>query len=282
VALFTGSTAVLSQALQGFSDVTTAAILFVGVKRARKKADAHHPLGYGREIFFWALLSAIVMFLGTGALSFYFGLQQFLNPEPLENMYIAVLMLSFGLCTNLYAFSKSVQLFKQQSSGKSLWHRIRNSGMVDTKITFMVDLLGSSAAFMGLVSVILYLVTGLASLDGLGAMAVGIATMTGAVVIIIDIHGLIIGRSAPPAIQKKIMRIALSVDGVQTVVDSYVFYIGSNRLFAVLEVHLSDHFTTDQIEKISDEIKAKALKSVPALHRIQIEVETPDHELLSE
>lgn len=280
VAVLTGSTVVLSQSLQGLSDVTTAGILFVGVRRARRKPDERHPLGYGREIFFWALLSAIIMFIGTGALSFILGYRQFVNPEGLSNMYLAVAMLSFGFGTNLYAFSKSVQLFKQQATGKSWWQRIRHSGMVDTKITFMVDLLGTTAATFGLLSVILFLTTGNERFDGLGAMAVGTATMTGAVAIIVDIHGLIVGRSAAPAVKKQIIEIAQSVDGVQKVVDAYVFYIGSNKLFAVLEVHISDHYTTDGIEVLSDDIKRRTHEAVPSLQRIQIEVETPDHELI--
>jgi cation diffusion facilitator family transporter len=281
VAIYTGSAVMLAQSLQGLSDVTTAGILYHGVRRAKKEADAIHPLGFGRELFFWSLLAAIIMFAGTGALSFYFGYQQFTNPEPIEHTSIAFLMLSFGLMTNLYAFSKSVTRLKQNSKKKKWISSIRHSSLVDTKITFIVDFLGSSAAFLGLISLLLYVLTDNVRFDGIGAMAVGAVTMVAAVFVIIDIHGFIIGRSVPVSIIRKLTRAANSVDKVQSVVDVYAFYIGTEKLFAVVEVHVDDELTTDHIEELTDKIKEKIHRSIPDVHRVQVEIETPDNELLN-
>ncbi len=280
VAIFTGSAVMLAQSLQGLSDVTTAGVLYHGVRRAKREADVVNPLGFGREIFFWSLLAAIIMFAGTGAASFYFGYQQFTNPDPIKHTLIAFLMLSFGLLTNLYAFSKSVTRFKQNSSSKSWWSTIRSSSLVDTKITLTVDFLGSTAAVLGILSIGLYTLTGNIRFDGLGAMAVGLATMVSAVVVIIDIHGFIVGQSVPTEIIKKISRATRSVIGVEEVVDVYAFYIGSDKLFAVVEVHVDDQLMTDHIEELTDKIKKKIYKALPNVHRVQIEIETPDNELL--
>jgi cation diffusion facilitator family transporter len=280
VALYTGSAVILAQSLQGLSDVTTAGVLYHGVKRAKKEADDIHPLGFGREIFFWSLLAAIIMFAGTGALSFYFGYQQFTNPEPIEHTTIAFIMLTFGLATNLYAFSKSVTRLKQNTRKKKWVSSIRHSSLVDTKITLTVDFLGSSAAFLGLISLILYAITNNVRFDGIGAMAVGLVTMIAAVFVIIDIHGFIVGRSVPVSIIRKITKATLSVKGVQAVVDIYAFYIGTDKLFAVVEVHVDDLLTTDHIEGLTDKIKEKIHHALPNVHRVQIEIETPDNELV--
>jgi len=281
VALFTGSAVMLAQSLQGLSDVTTAGVLYHGVKRAKKEADAIHPLGFGREIFFWSLLAAIIMFAGTGALSFYFGYQQFTNPDPIQYTSIAFVMLSFGLATNLYAFNKSVTRLKQNTRRRKWISSIRHSSLVDTKITLTVDFLGSSAAFLGLISLLLYVITGNVRFDGLGAMSVGLVTMIAAVFVIIDVHGFIVGRSVPITVIKQITRAAQSVHGVQSVVDIYAFYIGTDKLFAVVEVHVEDLLTTDHIEELTDKIKAKIHHALPNVHRVQIEIETPDNELLN-
>jgi cation diffusion facilitator family transporter len=280
VAIITGSAVMLAQSLQGLSDVTTAGVLYHGVRRARREADAIHPLGFGREIFFWSLLAAIIMFAGTGALSFYFGYHQLITPEPISHTTLALFMLSFGLITNLYAFSKSVARLKQHSPKKSLWSSMRDSSLIDTKITFTVDFLGSTAAFLGLISLFLYVITDNVKFDGIGAMAVGLATMVAAVLVIIDIHGFIVGQSVPLKTIQKLSRAARSVDGVQSVLDVYAFYIGTDKLFAVVEVHLTDDLTTDHIEELTDKIKKKIYHAVPSVHRVQIEIETPDHELL--
>jgi cation diffusion facilitator family transporter len=280
VAIYTGSAVMLAQSLQGLSDVTTAGVLYHGVRRAKKEADDIHPLGFGREIFFWSLLAAIVMFAGTGALSFYFGYQQFSNPNPIEHTNIAFIMLTFGLLTNLYAFSKSVIRLKQNSNKKKWVASIRHSSLVDTKITLTVDFLGSSAALLGLISLLLYVTTGNIRYDGIGAMAVGTVTMIAAVYVIKDIHGFIVGRSVPVSIIRKITKAATSINGVEEVIDIYAFYIGSEKLFAVVEVHVNEDFTTEHIEELTDKIKNKIYSAIPNVHRVQIEIETPDNELL--
>lgn len=76
VAALTGSTVMLSQALQGLSDLIAGIILYVGVRRSKRQHDERFQLGYGREIFFWVLIAGIVMFAGTGAASVYFGYRQ--------------------------------------------------------------------------------------------------------------------------------------------------------------------------------------------------------------
>ena len=83
IAIVTGSTVMLSQALQGVSDLVTGAILFFGVKRSRRSADVNFQFGYGREVFFWVLVAGIVMFVGTGGISLYLGYKQFVNPSQL-------------------------------------------------------------------------------------------------------------------------------------------------------------------------------------------------------
>jgi cation diffusion facilitator family transporter len=260
--------------------VTTAGVLYHGLRRARREADDFHPLGFGREIFFWSLLAAIIMFAGTGALSLYFGYHQLVSPEPISHTTLALTMLTFGLITNLYAFSKSITRLRQNSHNKSIWTAMKSSSLIDTKITFTVDFLGSTAAVLGLISLLLYVITGNVQFDGIGAISVGLATMIAAVLVIVDIHGFIIGESVPVKTIAKISRAARSVKGVQAVVDVYAFYVGSEKLFAVVEVHVTDEFTTDQIEELIDKIKEKIHRTLPSIHRVQIEIETPDSELL--
>ena len=100
IAIITGSTVMLSQALQGMSDLITGFVLFIGVRRSRRKASQRYQFGYGREVFFWVLIAGIVMFLGTGSASVYFGVNQVINPTSIEHVPIAFAMLIFGFITN--------------------------------------------------------------------------------------------------------------------------------------------------------------------------------------
>lgn len=281
VALLTGSTIMLSQALQGLSDLVTGGLLYVGVRRSRRVADARFQFGYGREIFFWVLIASIIMFAGTGTMSLYFGYQQVMYPSAVEHVWVAFAMLVFGLCTNGYAFSLSLKRLHQEGEeqGEHWWRYLVNSSLIETKATFAIDFLGASAAVMGLVALGVYQLTGLAQFDGVGSILIGLTMMVAAVMLVRDIHDLIVGRGVDTKTLAALKREALAVPGVNAVLDLLTMYVGSSKLFVVMELHLADNFTTDEIEAIVDTVKQRIHKKIPLVHHIQIEVETPDEEL---
>lgn len=279
IAYFTGSAVMLSQGLQGLSDLITGGILFIGVKRSKRQADHLYHFGYGREVFFWVLMAGILMFLGTGGLSLYFGMQQIINPNPVENIWIALAMLTFGFCTNAYSFSLSVRRLHRLQPGANWLSQLLRSSVVETKATFLIDFLGTSAALLGLFALIAYVISGNPVFDGLGSVVIGLSMMTVAVLLIRDVRDLIIGRAVEPEIIERITGAAQSVHSVQSVLDIRTMYLGSERILVILEVHVHDDLDTDQIEKIIDNVKEVVQENVPEVHHIQVEVETPDQEI---
>ena len=283
VALVTGSTVMLSQALQGMSDLVTGALLYIGVKRSKRGRDDQFQFGYGREIFFWVLIASIIMFAGTGVTSLYFGAQQIINPTPVDHIWLAFAMLTFGLATNSYAFSLSFRRLKArgQQDGEHWWRHLVDSSLIETKATFAIDFLGTSAAILGLISLGIYQLSGYAQFDGIGSIAVGLTMMVAAVTLMWNIRDLIVGRGVDTKMLQRITDAALQVKGVNAVLDMRTMYVGSSKLFVVLEVHLNDRFTTDEIEHITDSIKQHVRKEVPVARHIQVEIETPDDEVIS-
>lgn len=152
VVLLTGSVVIVSELVQGISDMAASGLLLIGLKRSRT------------ERFFWALISALVMLLVAASLSFYFGLRRFLNPEPIDNIYVAYAALIIGAISNTYAFVLSAKRIRQH----------KGSSLIMTKNTFVLDLMGASAAVMGLIALIFYEVFGEIRFDGVGAMGIGI------------------------------------------------------------------------------------------------------------
>lgn len=280
VAILTGSTVMLSQALQGMSDLVTGGLLYLGVKRSKRAADARFQFGYGREIFFWVLIASIIMFVGTGAMSVYFGYQQILYPSPVEYVWVAFAMLVFGLCTNGYAFSLSLKRIRQEGEAEEehWWRYLINSSLIETKATFAIDFLGTSAAVLGLLSLGVYQLTGLAQFDGVGSVMIGLTMMIAAVMLMRDIRDLIVGRGVDAKTLDALKKEALSVKGVNAVLDLLTMYVGSSKLFVVMEIHLQDDFTTDEVEQIIDKVKHRIHQKIPLVHHIQVEVETPDEE----
>lgn len=282
VALATGSTVMLSQALQGTSDLVTGGLLYVGVRRSQRKADHRFPFGYGREIYFWALIASMIMFAGTGAASLYFGYRQVIDPSPVEHLWLAFGMLAFGALTNGYALSLSINRIRQDdaSSSERWWRHLWHSSLIETKATLTIDLLGTTAAVLGLAALGTYWATGFTQFDGIGSLVIGVAMMAGAVLLMRDLRDLIVGRGVDADTRARIGDVALNVPGVRSVLDLLTMYVGSSKLFVVLELHLADGLSTDEIELITDEVKQHVRETVPVVHHIQVEIETPADEVL--
>lgn len=276
VAGLTGSTVMLSQALQGLSDLMTGIVLYLGVRRSKRKRDEQFQLGYGREIFFWVLIAGIIMFAGTGAVSVYFGYQQIISPDEIGAIPLALAMLVLSFCMNAYAFSLSFRRIRQQGTNTKWWKHLINSSIVETKASFVVDFLGTIGTVFGLTAIIAFILTGDARFDGVGGAVIGLTMMTAAALLVRDVHDLIVGKSVDKETAGAIAAAALSVDSVNQILDLRTMYLGSAKLLVLIEVHLDDGLDTDTIELITDRVKDAVRQAVPIVDRIQVEIETPD------
>lgn len=272
----TGSTVLLSQALQGLSDLTTGGLLLNGVRKSNKKADTKFQFGYGREVFFWVLMAGLLMFLGTGSLSVYLGFRQFTDPHELSNVSLAIGLLIFGTITNGYALSLSIKRMRQTHPETTWWWQLRHSSIVETKATMLIDFLGTIAAVLGLVALLAYAMTGNARFDGLGSMAIGLSMMIASTYLIRDVRSLIVGRAVDEQSAGIIIGAAKSVPGVEDVLDLRTMYLGSGKILVIIEVHVEDELTTEKIEALTDAVKNSIQRNIPEAQHIQVEVETPE------
>lgn len=279
VAAFTGSTVMLAEAMQGFADFTSVCLLILGHKRAKKHSTRDYPFGYGKELYFWALISAFIIFSITASFSIYFGWQNIVHPEPINHIYVAYAVLLIAMSTNMYAFRLSAIKILDGKKIRYIWKAFFSSQHIATKITYVLDLMGSMSAALGLVALVLYQVTGVQRFDGIGAVLIGFMLATLAFILLISIKDLITGHSAPPSVRAKIRRIALSHPAVTDIPDLRTMIIGPEKYLINLDVHFKDGLDTDSIEEIIDEIKANIKNEVPGAYHIQLEPETPLSEL---
>lgn len=276
IAVLTGSVVMIAEALQGGADLLAAGFLIIGLARSNAPPDKLHPFGHGRELYFWTLLSSLVMLTITASFSFYLGLQRFLEPEKIENLYLAYLVLMIAILTNGYALSLSFKRLTKGHSPYSILSRFFRTSYIETKTAFILDLMGSSSAFLGLVALIIYGLTGNLRFDGIGAMLIGTSLAGLSFLLLLNIKEFLIGKSASSKTESKIRRAALKTPEVKEVLDLKTLHIGPEKLLINMEVHLEDDLTTDQIEKLIDKIKSQVQKEVPQVHHIQVELETPN------
>jgi cation diffusion facilitator family transporter len=276
VAILTGSVVMLSEFFQGLADLTAAAFLLVGYKRSRKRADKLHPFGHGKEIYFWTLISAVVMMTFTATASFYVGLIRFLNPQEITHIGFGYGTLLITLVTNGYALSLSSRRLLKSKPLKQLPQLFLNSDVVTTKNALVLDLMGTTAACSGLVSLLLYQLAGERRFDGVGAMVIGATTAILAFVLIIGIKGLLVGERAAPQIEEQIKKATLGIPQVREVLDLRTMQIGPDKLLVNIEVHMQDQLTTDDLEASIDKIKKRIQEKVSSVRYVQVELETPE------
>lgn len=277
VALITRSSVMLAESMQGLADFISVSLVILGHKRADRRSNTRHPFGYGKELYFWSLISAFFIFSITAWLSFYFGWQHFWHPEPVQHIALAYIVLAIGTATNFYAFNLSAQRILGRR--RKMWRAFLGSHNIAPKITYVLDLMGTLSAALGLVALVLYQVTGNSRFDGLGAMLIAVMMAVLAFILLISIKDLITGRSAPPEVRRGIRAAALSHPAVLDIPDLRTMIIGSDKYLVNIDVHLKDGLDTDQIEQVVDEIKANIKAAQPGAYHVQIEPETPDSEL---
>lgn len=275
LAVLSGSIVMVTQVLEAIADLTASGFLLIGLKRSMKKEDKTHPFGYGREIYFWTLLAALVMFGITSTFSFYFGWQRFNNPEILEKIDLALAVLVITFFTNLYAFFLSLRRLLRSRPLKHIVQIFYKSSLIETKTTFTLDLMGTSASFLGAIALGIYVITGDLRFDGIGAMMIGVTLAVFSVFLILGIRDLLIGKSASSETEEKILKAALNVDNVTDVLDIKTLHVGPERLLVNLDVHMKQHLSTHELEKLMDEIKENIRAEVPSVKYLQVELETP-------
>lgn len=265
-----------TQALEGFTDLVSSGLLVFGLKRSLRKADKDHPFGYGREIYFWTLISALVMLGSTAVLSLYFGYQRFIHPYHLSDVPYALIVLVVTIFTNGYGFTLSYRRLLKGRSLRNIARVFYRSSLIEIKTTFILDLMGTCASVLGIIAIGLYALTGDSRYDGLGAMTIGLVLIFFGFFLIAGIRDLLVGRSAAPHVEQKIREAALNVPEVEDVLGIKTVHVGSEKLLVALDVHMHSDLKTRELEMLMDEIKAEVRKVVPSVKYIQVELETRD------
>lgn len=276
IVITSGSVIMLSQALEGAADLLSSGLLLYGHGRSNRPADKTHPFGYGKELYFWTLISAMIMFGLTATLSFYYGWHRFHHPRHINNIGLAYAGLIVTAATNFYSFSLSFRRLIGKRNINQISKIILKSNLIETKTTLVLDLMGTLASVLGLISLLFYSLTNNFRFDGLGAMLIGVVLAFLAATIIIEIKDLVIGVSASEQTQEKIKQAVLSVSQVNKVLDLRTMIIGNNKILVNIEVNLEDKLTTNEIEVLVDKIKNEIQKDVPRASHIQIELESPE------
>jgi cation diffusion facilitator family transporter len=207
-AFITGSGAMVAEAIHSTAECSNQLLLLLGVKRAAKPADDSHPLGYGRTLYFWSFMVALLLFTGGGVFSIYEGFHKLAHPEPVEQVWLGLTILGFSLLLEGGATLSNIKELRQRAKGRPFFQFVR-----DTKDSDLVVIFGeNAAASMGLTAAMAALtaawVTGDGRWDAAGSIAVGGVLVVVALFLAVEVKSLLLGERADPEIEIAARQIA--------------------------------------------------------------------------
>lgn len=268
-AAITGSSAMLTEGVHSLVDSTNQLLLMYGQKRAAKPADAMHPAGYGRELYFWSFVVALLVFALGAGVSVYEGVLHLLEPEEAVSPVIGYIVLAVAFALEGGSTVAAFREFDAARGTKSWWR-----ALIDTKdATTVIVLLENGAAMAGILIAALGLglsqLTGDPRFDGVASVLIGLLLGVVAIFLAREAKGLLIGEAADPALVEGIRK-AASRDGVMGIGEIMTIHNAPEQIVAALNVDFDDRLTAGDVERIVDEIERAVQQQFPSVTRVYI------------
>lgn len=232
-AIFTGSGAMLAEAIHSLADTGNQMLLLLGLRQAKRPPSPDYPLGHGKEIYFWSFIVALILFSMGGLFSIYEGYHKLQDPEPLKTPYIALAVLVFSLAAESVSLWGCVREVNKERASRGFvrWFReTRNSALL---VVFGEDI----AALLGLVfaslAVALTMVTGNPVYDALGSMMIGLLLVTIAVFIGLETKSLLVGQGIDPVIKQQMIIMLRQRPEIAGVLNLLTLQLGEDVMVAV-------------------------------------------------
>jgi cation diffusion facilitator family transporter len=279
----TGSTAMLAEGVHSVVDTANQVLLLVGGKRAERPADARHPFGYGREIYFYAFVVALMIFLGGGVFAVYEGVQRVRHPEPdvdaeflgyrLPGLWVNVAILGFAIAAEGTSFFVAMREFWSEKGKHSALRAIRRS----KDPTLFTVLAEDTAALIGLIIALAGVVLGhvleMPSLDGWASVGIGLVLIGMAGFLMVETHGLLIGEAADPEIVAAIAELARAEPGVRHVNEVLTQHLGPSDILVNLSIDMSDDVSAGEVESLVTRLDRALKQRSPDVSRVFIEIQ---------
>ena len=223
----------LAEAIHSYADAGNQGLLLWGIKQAKRPPSPDYPLGWGKAVFFWSFIVALVLFSLGGLFSVYEGWHKFQHPEDLSYAWVAVGVLVFGLAAEMVSLRACLHEVNKVRGGRSLWQWFRTSRQSELVVILGEDLAALLGLALALLAVLFTIFTGNPMWDALGSIAIGVVLILVAAGIGVEIKGLLIGQSVEPEAQERMRQFLERQAGVEKVYRMITMQLGTTVMVAV-------------------------------------------------
>lgn len=269
-----GSSAMIAEGVHSLVDTSDGLLLLLGQHRAARPPDEQHPLGHGKELYFWALIVSLLFFALGGGMSFYEGVQHVLHPSALGDPRWSYIVLGASAVFTLGSFTVAIRAFRKRRHGRSYWRTFRESKdptLFTLALEDLADLLGLLIAAVG---VFLSQKYENPYFDAGASMGVGIVLTAVAFLLARESKGLLVGEGASPRALAAITQVVSEDRAVVAVRRPLIVYFGARNSLLAMDVEFRSDLTGRDVASAVDRLEARIRENEPDVKHIYIEAES--------
>ena len=269
-AIVTGSGAMLAESIHSFADCGNQGLLFLGLRASRKRPDTDHPLGHGKEIFFWSFIVALILFSMGGLFSIYEGIHKVSSHEGLKTPAIAIVVLSLSMMLEAASLYGCLTQIKKVRKNISLWTWFKNSRQSELILVLGEDVGALIGLTFALFSIILSILTGNPVFDAFGSIGIGVLLIIISFFLAIKVKSLLIGQSADERTCAEIQSFLEGRPEIDRLFNLITLQLGHQIMVAV-KVKMTE---VDSVNRLIDDIntcESELKKEYPAVQWVFFE-----------
>jgi cation diffusion facilitator family transporter len=261
-AIFTGSGAMMAESIHSFADCGNQVLLLVGIKNAKRPPSSEYPLGYGKAIYFWSFIVALILFSMGGLYSIYEGVHKLHNPEPVSAPLVAIGVLLFSMLaegTSLWGCMREVNKVRGNHSIIRWFKETRQS---DLLVVFGEDTAALAGLSFALLAVITTWITGNPMWDALGSICIGVLLILIAIFIGIEVKALLIGQGVDPRTRKQMLEFLNDRPEIEKIFNLLTLQMGNDVMVAV-KAKMAGRHSGDELIAAINACEAAFKKNFP-------------------
>ncbi len=271
-AALTGSPALLAETLHTIADAGNEVLLWIALHRSRRPPDPSHPLGYGPERYYWALLAAVGMFVIGGALSLWEGVHALIDPPELEAFWVGVGVLVIALVLDSVSRFVALRQLRRQAAERGVTVRqlLRESPDPTVVTVYLEDSIDVLGAALALIALVLHRVTGSAVPDALATIAIGLLLGYVALKLTSRNRQLLSNQGVPERYVDQLRDRLTAVPGVEAVARLEAVYLGPGEVLVAADVRMAAGLGGDELTAVLARIRSDAQQELPVIARLYL------------